>query len=674
MQPNGKLASPASSPTSDEKILRVLCAEDNPRDVRLTTEILKRAGYQLALDHVEDPVLFRARLEQVNYDIVICDYNLLDWTALDALEIVQESGKDVPVIVLSGCLGDEAAVECIKLGATDYVLKDRSARLPLAIKRALEAKSARAEHRAAELASRESAEEYRLLFEGNPNPMWVFDAEALTILAVNDTAVRHYGYSREEFLGMAMSNLPSPDEVPRLLARLATLGDGNSTMGTAGMFKHRKKSGELMEIEVASSPLLFQGRRARLVLANDVTERNSLQAQLLQAQKMESLGRLAGGVAHDLNNLMGVVLGYGELTLDRLEAASPLRANVEGMQKAADKAVVIVRQLLAFSRKQIQWPRMLSLNAVVKDSEELLQRLIGEDIKLFVATEPHLGTVKADPGLIEQVIMNLAVNARDAMADGGQLTISTANVDLDGPGPRHELDCPIGPHVILEVSDTGCGIDADTQARMFEPFFTTKGPGKGTGLGLSMVYGIVKQSGGSISVHSEPGHGSTFRICLPRVEAAPQPLREVKLSAEMRGGSETVLLVEDAEAFREVVSRFLREGGYDVRVAKDGIAALVAAHKHHGPIHLLLTDVVMPVLSGPLLAQNLSLDYPDMKVLYMSGYTDEALGTHGMLEEGTALLEKPFTREALLRKIREVLDRVTSVSSVASDCEIGRCT
>jgi CheY-like chemotaxis protein len=386
---------------------------------------------------------------------------------------------------------------------------------------------------------------------------------------------------------------------------------------------------------------------------------------------MESLGRLAGGVAHDLNNLMGVVLGYGELTLERLDSTSPLRGNVEGMWKAADRAVGIVRQLLAFSRKQILWPRMLNLNAVVKDSEELLRRLIGEDMCLLVVTDPHLGTVRADPGLIEQVIMNLVVNARDAMAQGGQLTISTANVELAEADPRREPDCPTGAHVMLEVSDTGCGMDASTQARIFEPFFTTKEPGKGTGLGLATVYGIVKQSGGSISVSSKLGQGSTFRICLPRVEAAPQPLRDVRLFGETRGGSETILVVEDAEPFREVVRQFLQEGGYDVLVAKDGIAALVAAQKHHGLIHLLLTDVVMPGLSGPLLAQNLSLDYPDMQVLYMSGYTDEALGTHGMLEEGIALLEKPFTRGSLLRKIREVLDSVRTRPSVAPACESG---
>ncbi len=359
---------PASAASKIDKALRVLCVEDNPLDVKLMTENLKKAGYRLTLEAVDKPDLLRARLEQGDYDVVTCDYNLKDWTAIDALEIVKQSGKDVPVVVLSGSLGDEAAVECIKLGATDYVLKDRTARLPVAIQRALEAKADREERRNAELALRQSEEQYRLLFEGNPNPMWVFDAENFAILAVNAAAVRHYGYSPDEFLKMTLRDLPQAEDVPHFLAKLASVGNRIAPMGSVGMFKHRKKNGEMIEVEIAGSPIIFQGRPAGLVLANDVTERNSLQAQFLQAQKMESLGRLAGGVAHDLNNLMGVVLGYGELVLDRLDSGSPLRRDVEGMRKAAERSVAIVRQLLAFSRKQILWPRMLNLNPSLRTS------------------------------------------------------------------------------------------------------------------------------------------------------------------------------------------------------------------------------------------------------------------------------------------------------------------
>ena len=657
MQNNGM---PNYGQPAADKVLRLLCAEDNPRDLKLITEILKKAGYRLALDAVDESRLFRERLEQGEYDLIICDFDIGDWTAIDALGIVKASGQDVPFVVVSGSMGDEAAVECIKQGATDYVLKDRMTRLPSAIQRALEARTAREEQRKAELALRQSVEQYRLLFEANPIPMWVFDAENLAILAVNEAAVRHYGYSTDEFLKMTLSDLRRPEEVPHFLAKLAGVGKQAVTMGSLGVLKHRKKSGEVIEVEVAGSPTMFHGRPAGFVLINDVTERNSLQAQFLQAQKMESLGRLAGGVAHDLNNLLGVVLGYGELAQDHLDAASPLRKNVEGMQKAADRAVSVVRQLLAFSRKQIQQPRMLSLNAIVEDMADLLHRLIGEDIKLSIATDSRLWTVRADKGQIEQVIMNLAVNARDAMPAGGQLTIRTANVELDDTDPGHELGCPTGSHVMLEIRDTGCGMDASTQAKIFEPFFTTKELGKGTGLGLATVYGIVKQSGGSISVHSKLDSGATFRICLPRVEAAPQSSSALKLSGEVPagevpGGSETVLLVEDAEPFREVARQFLQRGGYNVLVAEDGMAALAVSRNHHSPIHLLLTDVVLPGFSGLHLVQSLRIAHPKILVLYMSGYTDEALGPHGMLEEGIALLEKPFTRGSLLRKVREVL-------------------
>jgi two-component system cell cycle sensor histidine kinase/response regulator CckA len=644
--------------------LRMLCADDSPRDVKLMTEVLEGAGYILALDSVDKLDLFRERLEQDDYDIIICDFNLNVWTAFDALEVLRKSGKDVPLVVVSGSLGDEAAVDCIKRGATDYVLKDRMARLPSAIQHALEAKSARDDQRKAESVLRQSAEQYRLLaeqyrllFEGNPNPMWVFDTENLAILAVNEVAIRFYGYSQDEFLRMTMGDLRSPEEVPQLLAGVA---GATMPIGSSGAFKHLHKSGVVIDVEIASSPIVFQGRSAWLGLVNDVTERNSLQAQFLQAQKMESLGRLAGGVAHDLNNLLGVVLGYGELTQERLDPTSPLHRNLEGIQKAARQAVSVVRQLLAFSRKQIQQPRMLDLNTIVGGMEELLKRLIGEDVHLSIVTEADLGTIRADPGQIEQVIMNLAVNARDAMPRGGQLIIRTANVEGDQGAPWHELDCPTGPHVVLEVSDTGCGMDAETRARIFEPFFTTKDLGKGTGLGLATVYGIVKQSEGSIAVLSELGHGTTFRVCLPRVEAAPQAAIAAKPSGEARGGSETILLVEDDEPLREVVRAFLQDGGYNILVAEDSGSAVAVFAKYPSKIHLLLTDVVMPGISGPQLARELCLADSSLRVLFMSGYTDEALGQHGVLEEGIALLEKPFTSGALLRKLRDVLDPVAS--------------
>ena len=642
-------------PLIDEKAIRVLCADDDFLDVKLVRDILTGDGYQLTLDSVDDPEFFRQHLEQTDYDVIICDFNLRAWTALDALEILKVSGKDVPLIVLSGSLGDEGAVDCIKQGATDYVLKDRMARLPTAVQHALDAKGARNKQKLAESLQRKSAEQYRLLFEGNPNPMLVFDAETQAVLAVNEMAVRLYDYSKHEFLKMTLEDLHAPAGVqqPDSAAEVADLTA--MSIASSDVFKHWHKSGRAIEVEIASSPLEFQGRSAKIGLITDVTERNSLQAQFLQAQKMESLGRLAGGVAHDLNNLLGVVMGYGELTLESLDPTSPLRRNLEGMQKAASQAISVVRQLLAFSRKQIQQPQMLDLNKIIVNMEELLRRLIGGGIELSIVTESDLGTVRADPGQIEQVIMNLAVNARDAMPRGGQLRIKTANIDLDRAAAHDKPECPFGRHIMLEVKDTGCGMDAGTQAKIFEPFFTTKDVGKGTGLGLATVYGIVKQSGGSISVDSVPGRGATFRICLPRVEAPFQLSAAAKPFDEIRAGTETVLLVEDDEPLREVVRAFLEQGGYKVLVPGYPKCGLASPEKTEGKIDLLLTDVVMPGISGPQVAEDLRLTIPGLKVLFMSGSTDEALGHHGV-EEGVALLEKPFTRRALLRKVREVLD------------------
>jgi len=380
------------------------------------------------------------------------------------------------------------------------------------------------------------------------------------------------------------------------------------------------------------------------------------QQQLLQVQKMEAIGRLAGGVAHDFNNLLTVLGGRSRLLLDRLRRDDPLRRDIELIQETADRAATLTQQLLAFSRKQVLAPKVLDLNAVVVNMDTMLRRLIGEDIDLVTVPGPALGRVKADPGQIEQVIMNLAINARDAMPRGGQLTIETANVELDEAYARRHVAVRPGPHVMLAVSDTGPGMDAETQARVFEPFFTTKEPGKGTGLGLATVYGIVKQSGGNIWVYSEPGRGTTFKIYLPRVEEAAEPVEPAKALAGPPRGLETVLVVEDDEALRELAREILQSHGYTVLEARHGGEALPIGERHAGPIHLLVTDVVMPWMSGRELARRLMPAHPEMKVLYVSGYTENAVVHNGVLDPDTAFLQKPFTPDALARKVREVLD------------------
>ncbi len=402
------------------------------------------------------------------------------------------------------------------------------------------------------------------------------------------------------------------------------------------------------------TPMRGDGRpEGAVVMHVNVSDHKRVEQQLHHAQKMEAVGRLAGGVAHDFNNLLTVINGYAEMVQDRLPPGDPVRELVGEITRAGERAAALTRRLLAFSRQQLVVPQVLDLNALVADTEKLLRRLIGEDVELVADLEPALGRVQADPGQVEQILMNLAVNARDAMPRGGRLTIQTRNLRVDVSDSSGVVP---GPYVLLAVADTGCGMDEATQARLFEPFFTTKGPGRGTGLGLATVHGIVQQAGGHIAVESAPGRGTTFRIYLPRVEAVG-PTRKSQQGAHLRpGGRETILLVEDESAVRALVRAVLQDGGYQVLEARDGREALQMVEQYPGPIHLLVSDVVMPELGGRELADRLAGLRPDLKILYLSGYTDDAVLRHGVREAEAVLLQKPFTPDALALTVREVLD------------------
>ncbi len=394
-----------------------------------------------------------------------------------------------------------------------------------------------------------------------------------------------------------------------------------------------------------------------ICMSLDITDRKQLEEQLRQAQKMEAVGRLAGGIAHDFNNLLMVIQGYSDLLVERLPDGDPLRRNAEQIQMASQRASSLTRQLLAFSRKQMLAPKILNVQSVVAEMEKILRRLIGEDVQLETSSAPDLGLIKADRSQIEQVILNLAVNARDAMPQGGRLTIETANVELDASYSHPPAVLSPGRYVMLAVTDNGCGMDAETQAHVFEPFFTTKEKGKGTGLGLATVYGVVKQSGGYVWVYSEPGRGTSFKIYLPRIEeTAVPPVRDGKSEMQIpERGSETILLVEDEKGVRELAREYLASSGYTVIEAEDGHTALELAAMHVGPIHLLLTDVVMPGISGRELAERVSQIRPGIKIIYMSGYTDQAVVHHGILRNDAVLLQKPFTLMTLAGKLREML-------------------
>ena len=638
---------------NDQQPLRLLILEDSLEDAQTLVRELERGGVECLPQRVDSETAFLAALDPTP-DVIVADYQLPGYGAVEALRALAARGIDVPVIVVSGTAGDEAAILCLREGAADYLLKDRLGWLGQAVSNAVTQARLRGEQRRMAAALSASEERYRLLFDESPRLLWVVDTGTLAFLEVNRKAVDRYGYSRDEFLAMTLLDIQQPDEIPCTLE-----GAQHSELAgepRIGLGCHRTKAGELLEVSVASRAVDFAGRRALLAVIEDVSERHRLEAQLRQAQKLEAVGQLAGGVAHDFNNLLTIILGYAGLVASRLEDRPELRRQVEEIANAGGRGAALTRQLLAFSRQLPVQPRIVDVNAVVTGVESMLRRLIGEHVELKMRLQAAAGRVLVDPGLIEQVIVNLAVNARDAMPGGGSLVIETADVESDAIAAGAPPGFPSGPQVLLAVSDSGCGMDSATRARIFEPFFTTKEPGKGTGLGLATVFGIVQQSSGRIEVDSEPGHGSIFRIYLPRAAgAAKVPDLASAPRAERPGGSDTVLVLEDEPALRELVRTLLERAGYTVLIADGTAAALDLAERHRGAIHLLLTDVVMPSLSGPEAAARLLVLRPEARVLYMSGHAGDLIGRRGLLPAGAALLVKPFTESSLLRMVREVL-------------------
>jgi len=508
------------------------------------------------------------------------------------------------------------------------------------------------ERRRAEDALRKNEEMFRLLFSYNPLPTWVIDKESRRFLEVNDAAIRQYGYSLSEFKSMTALDLRPEEERTRYLELITQIPNGGLYRGT---WKHRKKDGKIIQVEVISHELEYEGRPVRLVVAQDLSERHLLEQQLRQSQKMEAVGRLAGGVAHDFNNLLMVIKGHTELLLNVLPPSEHYSRKIEQIDRAADRASALTRQLLAFSRLQVLQPRVMNLNEVVEEMGRLLPRLIGEDIELAIRRSEDLGSIRADASQMEQVIMNLAVNARDAMPRGGRLLIETSNAELDSAYNTVHPIVRQGCYVLLAVSDTGTGMNAETQAHIFEPFFTTKPQGKGTGLGLATVYGIVKQSGGFIWVYSEEGRGTSFKIYLPRVDQPVERIGAVRSMAEAPRGTGTILLAEDEQDVREVAREFLESGGYTVIEARDGADALKKVELHESAIDLLVTDMVMPGMTGQELTARLRQRRPETRVLYMSGYSERAAADAARGDSSMRLLAKPFSRWALLRAVHEIL-------------------
>lgn len=760
--------------------MHLLLLEGKPDDAQHLIRKLESSGSAVETDVSRSEAEFRDFLGQKTYSLIISDYHLPGWTGLDALRHLRSSAISTPFIFVTSSLGDDLAVECMKAGANDYLLKGDLDRLPVVVQRTIDEQHLESERKRAGDDLKGSEEQYRLLFDSNPHSMWVFDAETLQFLAVNDTAVMNYGYSRAEFLGMKITDIRPREEVPKLLKHYEESKELRSSFPTR--WKHLRKDGTVFDVDITATALQFRGRSARLVLAHDIsdrvraesalgetteryrslvegapfgifqsdweghilmanptlvtilgyedrnevlglnlttdvfvdpnerksniescalacgepvhfesqwkrkdgrpitvhlcgratpsregraffevfvediTEHRSLERQFRHAQKMEAVGRLAGGVAHDFNNLLTVITSFAQLVEEFAPDTEKVKRYAQQIHDAGNRAAGVTRQLLAFSRKQVQDLQKVDLNHLVTDFCKLLPRVIGEDVQVttHLTKEPCL--VQVDRGQIEQVIMNLAVNARDAMPRGGRLEIETAISELDEQYSwRHEDHVPSGTYVTLIVSDTGCGMTPDTQARIFEPFYTTKAAGEGTGLGLATVYGIVKQSHGYIWVYSEVQKGTTFKIYLPKAQGKADTYSPRKEHVVFSPAKETILLAEDEEMLRSANREFLESRGYKVLLATAAEEALQICASHNGDIHLLLTDVVMPGMGGPDLANRVLQLRPGVRVLYVSGYTNAMIDPR-VSSESAAFLEKPYSLETLEKKIRSLLD------------------
>jgi PAS domain S-box-containing protein len=624
--------------------IRVLLVEDNPGDARLILELLREAeSYEFDMERVDGLEAALDRLTRAGVDVVLLDLGLPDSQGLETFRRARRRAPDEAIVVISGLNDEQVALEAVRSGAQDYLVKGRieGDLLARVIRYAIERKRADEALRAREA-------HYRTILENIGDGVFIADREGRH-LDVNPRACELTGYSREELLRIGIADTYPPEEREAAAGRLAEIAAGRLQFYERPLLR---KDGGVILVET-NARVLPDGRLLSTV--RDITERRSLEEQLRHAQKMEAVGRLAGGVAHDFNNVLSVIFGNLDLMAEDLPADSVARQDLQEVNKAAHRAAALTRQLLAFSRRQVLQPVVLSLNDLLRGIDKMLHRLIAADVELRLTLAPGLGNVRADPGQVEQVVMNLVVNARDAMPTGGKLLIETANSELTEQYAEGHQQVTAGAYVMLAVTDTGTGMDRETMGRIFEPFFTTKEQGKGTGLGLSTVYGIVKQSGGYIWVYSEPGRGTAMKVYLPRVDAAPQRQAPPRDTGALTG-IETVLLAEDDEMLRPLSKVVLQKFGYTVLEASNAAEALTIARDHPGPIHLLLADVVMPGGSGRELARQLAEYRPDTRVLYVSGYTDDAVIQHGMLEPGLAFLQKPFTPSVLARKVRETLD------------------
>jgi PAS domain S-box-containing protein len=764
--------------------LRILIAEDSQEDLELTIRELNKAGLDVKIDTVSTREAFADKIRTHTVDMVLSDYRMPGWTGMDAFSEIVKSGQDVPLILVTGTLGDLKAVECIQIGMADYVLKQQLARLPMAILRAQEAKLLRDAQQETAAALREGEARFRLLVENAPDAIVVLDMDSGKFSDCNEIALRlfrltrgelmlsgpgelspafqpdgthsalaasewaerassaqpYFGWTHRNSLGeeipceVHVVRLPSPahrlirgsilditerkraeealreSEVRyRGLVNNATYGiywvtlegdllDANPALvqmlgygsieellaidntlclfcdpaardGVASRYREHERGDTTVEWKRKNGKIItvrLIGRRSRDVRRNsdcveviveDVTERIAMEKQLRQAQKFEAIGQLAGGIAHDFNNMIGAILGWAEIGLEETEAETRLHRHFDKVRHQAVRAAALTRQLLAFARRQILEPRNLDLNQNVTETLSLLEKVIGSNIEIRTKLAEKLTLVRADPTQIDQVLMNLCINARDAMPEGGCLTIETGDMAFDEKYCAVHTFARPGHYTLLAVTDTGTGMDAATLDRIFEPFFTTKDTGKGTGLGLATVYGIVSQHGGFLHVYSEVGMGTTFRVYLPVTPSAERTPAGVENSRPARGGAETILIAEDHEGLRELARETLANLGYDILLASDGEEAVRVFQANRDRVDLLLLDVVLPKMNGPEAYARISAEKEDVPVIFATGYSPEMALLHDALERGLTVLQKPYVPRELAQRVRETLDR-----------------
>jgi PAS domain S-box-containing protein len=637
------------------KPLRLLVVEDSEDDTLLLMRELKRIGYSPTYKRIETADAMQQALAHQQWDIIFTDYTMPHFNALSALNLLKDSGYDIPFIIVSGTIGEERAVAAMKAGAHDYLQKGHLARLNPIIERELRDADVRRERRRAEETIRERERYFRALIENTYDIIITLDAEQ-QITYASPAIVRVMGYQNDHYENNKLSGFLHSEDIPDYVSAFAQLLQmpGKSV---ATQFRMAHKNGSWLWFEAGITNLLNEpGIQAIVANLRDVSERNQLQAQLLQSQKMEAVGQLTAGIAHDFNNLLTVINSYAELLQLRLPPDESLQKMALRIYESGERAATLVRRLLAFSQKQIINPETLNLNDIVKKMDKLLREIIGEHIQMSLNLTPNLWFIKADRSQIEQTIVNLAVNARDAMTAGGSLTIETENVLLVSEFTASHLGLNPGPHLLLTLSDTGTGMTDDVKAHLFEPFFTTKEEGKGSGLGLATVYGIVKQSNGSIWIESEVDQGTIIKIYFPRADGAEAAQPAPKTALKPGPATETILLVEDNDAVREIVSEILQDLGYTVLIARNGQHALKLVSSYSEPIDLLLSDIVMPGISGRTLAETLQQTHPNLKVLLMTGYSEETIADFGVVTPKIDLLQKPYMPQDLIRKVQEILD------------------